>query len=69
MPLALFAGLVVGFCWFIYWHHIPHHVELTGWPRPIQRYAIWHLGHHRFDDRNFGITVPIWDFVFGTYRP
>jgi dihydroceramide fatty acyl 2-hydroxylase len=69
IPLPIFAGFVVGFCWFIYWHHILHHFDLTKWPRPIRRYAIWHLGHHRLDTCNYGITVPIWDFVFGTYRP
>lgn len=69
MPLAVFAGVVVGFCWFTWWHHILHHFDLTKWPRPVQRYALWHLAHHRLDDCNYGITVPVWDFVFGTYRP
>lgn len=68
MPLPLFAGVVVGFCWFLYWHHVLHHFDLTAWPRPVQRYAIWHLAHHRLDDCNFGITMPLWDFLFGTYR-
>lgn len=68
MPLAVFAGVVIGFCWFIYWHHILHHFDLSRF-NLIRRYAIWHLAHHRFDDCNFGITVPIWDFAFGTYWP
>lgn len=68
VPLPVFTGIVIGFCWFIYWHHFLHHFDLTKWPRPIQLYAIWHLAHHREDDCNYGITVPIWDFMFGTYR-
>lgn len=68
MPLPIFAGFVVGFVWFIYWHHILHHFDLSAWPQTIQRYAIWHLSHHRLDNCNYGITVPIWDFLFGTYR-
>ena len=68
MPLPVFAGFVIGFIWFLYWHHALHHFDLTFWPRPIQRYAIWHLAHHRLDDCNYGITVPVWDFIFGTYR-
>lgn len=69
MPLGIFCGVVLGYCWFNYWHHILHHFDLTKWPRPVQRYAIWHLSHHRNDDCNFGITLPIWDFLFGTYLP
>lgn len=68
LPLPVFAGFTVGYCWFLAWHHVLHHVDLTTWPRPVQRYALWHLAHHRLDDCNFGITVPIWDFAFGTYR-
>lgn len=68
MPLPIFAGMVVGYCWFLYWHHILHHFDLTTWPRFVQRYALWHLAHHRRDDCNYGITVPFWDFLFLTYR-
>jgi sterol desaturase/sphingolipid hydroxylase (fatty acid hydroxylase superfamily) len=68
LPLPVFAGMVVGFCWFIYWHHVLHHFDLTSWPRPIQRYALWHLAHHRDEAVNFGITVSLWDIVFRTYR-
>jgi len=28
----------------------------------------WHELHHKFIRCNFGITVPFWDVVFGTYR-
>lgn len=68
LPLAVFAGFIVGYCWFLYWHHWLHHIDLKRWPRPVQRYATWHLGHHQRDDYNFGIVVPIWDFLFGTNR-
>lgn len=68
MPLPILAGFTVGYVWFLYWHHILHHFDLTKWPRPVQRYALWHLAHHRLDDCNFGITVPVWDWLFGTYR-
>lgn len=67
MPVALFSGFVVGFCWFVYWHHILHHFDLSKLVI-IRRYALWHLAHHKLDYCNYGITVPVWDFVFGTYR-
>jgi dihydroceramide fatty acyl 2-hydroxylase len=69
LPLPVFAGFVAGYCWFLVWHHILHHVDLNSWPRPVRRYAIWHLAHHHDDACNFGITVPLWDWLFGTYRP
>jgi sterol desaturase/sphingolipid hydroxylase (fatty acid hydroxylase superfamily) len=67
-PSAVFVGLIVGYMWFQYWHHILHHVDLNVYPRWIQRYALWHLKHHKFTDMNYGITHPLWDMVFGTYR-
>lgn len=68
LPLPVFSGFVVGYVWFLYWHDVLHHYDLTKLPRSIQRYAIWHLAHHKLDDCNFGITVPFWDWTFGTYR-
>jgi sterol desaturase/sphingolipid hydroxylase (fatty acid hydroxylase superfamily) len=68
MPLPLFAGVVAGFVWFIVWHHVLHHFDLNAWPSFVRRYAKWHLAHHHDEAINFGISVPLWDFVFGTYR-
>lgn len=68
MPLPLFTGMVIGYCWFLYWHHILHHFDLSNWPRSVRRYALWHLAHHHDETCNFGIAVPVWDFLFGTYR-
>jgi len=67
MPSGLFSGFVLGYCWFILWHHLLHHVELSDRPL-LAHYARWHLVHHRASKWNFGITTPIWDRVFGTYR-
>ncbi|WP_445222268.1 sterol desaturase family protein [Bradyrhizobium sp. Pa8] len=68
MPRAIFAGFVVGYVWFLVWHHLLHHADMNSLPAPIRRYALWHLAHHHDERCNFGITVPLWDFVFGTYR-
>jgi len=36
------------------------------------RYAFYtpefHLGHHKYYKANFGLFMPVWDHVFGTYR-
>lgn len=67
-PLAIFTGFVVGYIWFLTWHDVLHHVDLNRMPAPVRRYALWHLAHHNLDKCNFGITVPFWDWLFGTYR-
>lgn len=67
-PYSVFSGLCLGYLWFQGWHHILHHVDLTQYPNWVQRYAAWHLKHHKFTHMNYGITHPGWDVVFGTYR-
>lgn len=69
LPTSVFAGFVLGYVWFLVWHHVLHHVDLNSWPRFVRRYAIWHLAHHHDERVNFGITLPVWDWLFGTYRP
>lgn len=65
---ALFVGAVLGYLWFITWHHVMHHVDLTRWPRFVQRYAAWHMRHHDGAPFNYGITHPLWDILHGTSR-
>lgn len=68
LPLAVFAGFLVGYTWFLTWHHVLHHINLNNYPSAVRKYAIWHLEHHHDETCNFGITVPFWDVIFGTYR-
>lgn len=28
----------------------------------------WHLVHHRDSTRNYGLFLPVWDLLFGTYK-
>jgi sterol desaturase/sphingolipid hydroxylase (fatty acid hydroxylase superfamily) len=67
MPLPVFAGFVAGYCWFLAWHHALHHWQLDRRPW-VRAYANWHNQHHRGLPVNYGITTPLWDLVFGTYR-
>jgi sterol desaturase/sphingolipid hydroxylase (fatty acid hydroxylase superfamily) len=30
---------------------------------------LWHSVHHDTADHNFGLTTPLWDWAFRTYRP
>jgi cyclopropane-fatty-acyl-phospholipid synthase len=67
MPLPVFAGFTLGYSWFIATHHALHHWDLASHPL-IARYSRWHELHHKFIRCNFGITSPLWDAVFQTYR-
>jgi len=65
--LAYLAGLM-GFYAMYEWFHRREHTHPG-----IGRYGPWarrhHFRHHFVDARtNFGVTSPLWDVVFGTYR-
>ncbi len=65
---ALFAGTASGYIGYDWIHYYVHHF------RPRTRLGRWLKGyhmHHHFDARlpnaRFGVSTPLWDWVFGTY--
>jgi sterol desaturase/sphingolipid hydroxylase (fatty acid hydroxylase superfamily) len=61
------AGGLLAAAFGAYAHQLQHErPELVFWlPRPVH-----HLHHkHRMVRHNFGISVDLWDRLFGTYRP
>lgn len=57
------AGLCLQYSWFRALHrrmHRPGHRLATG------TRALFHRGHHGDKGRNFGVTTPVWDHMFGT---
>ena len=64
---SVFAGLIFGYVCYDMLHYATHHF-------PMKR-GLWlwlkqyHLRHHyKDDDIGFGISSPLWDYVFGTTR-
>jgi 4-hydroxysphinganine ceramide fatty acyl 2-hydroxylase len=64
---AVFAGLVFGYVCYDMLHYATHHL-------PMKR-GLWlwlkqyHLRHHFKDDHvGYGISSPLWDYVFRTTR-
>jgi sterol desaturase/sphingolipid hydroxylase (fatty acid hydroxylase superfamily) len=55
---------------FLYYEAVHYRVHLTrGQGRFIGRQRRAHFHHHfRAPDRCFGVTTPLWDYVFGTRR-
>lgn len=65
--IAYTAGLI-GFYGMYEWLHRREHTH-AGFG-PYGRYVRRHHFHHHFVDGrvNHGVTTPLWDFVFGTFR-
>lgn len=66
--VAGLAGLLVAYGGYEVFHRREHTHPGIG------RYGRWarahHFHHHFVDPRtNHGVTTPLWDLVFGTYRP
>jgi sterol desaturase/sphingolipid hydroxylase (fatty acid hydroxylase superfamily) len=65
--LPIIAGTATGYVAYDWIHYYTHHGRPTGgigkWLRK------YHMKHH-FKDGNawYGVSTPIWDFVFGTYK-
>jgi sterol desaturase/sphingolipid hydroxylase (fatty acid hydroxylase superfamily) len=63
--LAFGAGFLVGYLAYDMTHyHLHHHKPGTRLGRLLREQ---HMRHHFQDDtRGFGVSMPLWDFVFGT---
>jgi dihydroceramide fatty acyl 2-hydroxylase len=63
--LAVGAGFLVGYLAYDMTHyHVHHHRPRTRLGRLLREQ---HMRHHFQDDtRGFGVSLPLWDYVFGT---
>ena len=62
-----FAGFLFGYIVYDTTHYAIHHFRLSGKIGLYLRQR--HLRHHYVEpDYSFGISLPLWDFVFGTLR-
>lgn len=64
---SFFAGFIVGYLFYDMLHYATHHFAMKG------NIGLWlkhhHMRHHyQTDDRNYGVSSPLWDFVFGTFN-
>jgi len=62
---AIFAGFIFGYICYDEIHYATHHAPMKG------KVGLWlkhhHVRHHYLDNgRGFGVSTPIWDYVFGT---
>lgn len=64
----IYAGTAAGYIAYDWTHYYTHYFNPKGGPgRWLKRYHMLH--HHDSPNHRYGITSPLWDFVFGTYLP
>jgi sterol desaturase/sphingolipid hydroxylase (fatty acid hydroxylase superfamily) len=63
------AGFMAGYIFYCAIHVSMHHTGAFGFGRYGQMMMRLHRAHHRGGKGNFGVSSPIWDFVFRTYHP
>jgi len=61
----LFAGFIFGYLAYDMTHYATHHVRIKGgYFLMVRRH---HMRHHaQTPDQRFGVSSPLWDYVFGT---
>jgi len=59
---AVLAGVLVAYAWYLFVHYCAHHNSAI-LPASLLKH---HRDHHRFANRNYGVTTKLWDRVFGT---
>jgi len=63
---GIFSGFILGYLLYTIIHDSTHHFALN-YPA-LKQLKINHMNHHYYNtNKNFGVTSPLWDFVFGTY--
>jgi len=64
----LIAGTATGYIAYDWIHYYTHHFKPAN---PVGRWLrTYHLHHHyQTPDARYGVSSPLWDFVFRTYQP
>ncbi|MGA9116278.1 MAG: sterol desaturase family protein [Bacteroidota bacterium] len=64
---AFFPGFLAGYLCYDLIHYATHHFGMKG--RVALALKQHHMRHHYQDPgANYGVSSPVWDFVFGTYQ-
>lgn len=61
-----FAAFLLGYLTYDMVHYATHHLPMRG---PLGKWLKRHhlLHHYECPDERFGVSTPLWDFVFGTF--
>jgi sterol desaturase/sphingolipid hydroxylase (fatty acid hydroxylase superfamily) len=62
---GLMSGLLMGYLIYDITHYATHHFPMrSGVGKFLKRYHMQH--HYKTPDQRFGVSSPVWDWVFGT---
>jgi len=65
---ALYSGVSLGYMLYDATHYFFHHGTCFVWFDYLQQMKTRHLKHHfSHSNKNFGVTSPLFDHLFGTY--
>jgi len=63
--VPVMAGFLIGYLTYDLTHYATHHFPMrSGYLKYLKRYHMMH--HYKDPDARFGVSSPIWDFVFRT---
>jgi dihydroceramide fatty acyl 2-hydroxylase len=65
---AVTAGVLAGYLFYIAIHDRMHHGDRARFGRYVAYMHAFHGGHHRGGHFNFGVSSPLLDLIFRTYR-
>lgn len=62
---SVYAGFILGYVFYEFVHYSTHQFKMNGkFAKLLKQH---HMRHHYFDDsKNFGVSSPLWDYVFNT---
>jgi sterol desaturase/sphingolipid hydroxylase (fatty acid hydroxylase superfamily) len=64
---GLTVGVMLGYWWYGVVHHVIHHRANGSSSSYFSNLRAWHMRHHYSPKSgNYGVTTPLWDYVFGT---
>lgn len=62
---SIFAGFILGYIAYDMIHYSTHHARMKkGYFRMLRQHHMHH--HFQTPDKRFGVSSPLWDYVFGT---
>lgn len=62
---GFFSGFILGYVAYDSLHFLTHHWNAKfAWVKFLKNYHMRH--HYQDDDTAFGVSTPLWDYVFGT---
>jgi dihydroceramide fatty acyl 2-hydroxylase len=62
----VFSGVLIGYLVYDLTHYATHHFPMrSGYLKFVKRYHMQH--HYKTPNQRFGVSSPLWDWVFKTY--